>query len=227
MLMAACFFASCPRGALARGGSQGLRWGYLPPAGSPINQMWLMASPWSALNGGGIPHRNLGPADLNMGGQSPRSFGSHGTFNSPRSSAPVDRSVMFPGSSSQTSSSASFRPVRFAPPTDRVYRPEVKDNPPYFNNYNGYWLMGYWGGGMRGWTRWDETLGSWSFPRWEPGLLYYFSGYGQYRNPFLSDKAAPGPSYANPNEVRPEHHRDSGSTTPEQDPEVHPIEDEH
>lgn len=224
LLAAALLVALSAGEALARGGSQGLHWGYRPPAGSPINQMWLLASPWSALNGGGIPHRNLGPADLNMGGQSPRSYGSHGTFSGQRSFAPVDRSVMFPGSSSQTSSAASVRPIRFAPPTDRVYRPEVHNNPPYYHNYNGYWLLGYWGGGLRGWTRWDEALGSWSFPRWEPGMLYYFSGYGQYRNPFLSDKPSRGPSYARPIEIRPDNEDDYTSTSADPDPTVRPIE---
>ena len=39
-----------------RGGS--LRWGYIPPAGGPLNT-WVFASPWASLYGWGIPHHSL------------------------------------------------------------------------------------------------------------------------------------------------------------------------
>jgi tetratricopeptide (TPR) repeat protein len=180
--------------ALARGGSQGLHWGYQPPAGNWRVNIWREASWFSALSGGGITHHDLGPSNLNMGGPSRSSHGSYGSVGSRSTFPQTNRAMMFPGSSSQPSGSisrpsmgGSYAPIRYAAPTGGPYLSEDRFNPPYYQSYNGYWHHGYWGGGLWGWAHWDHALGVWSFPRWGEGPFYYASGYGRYRNPFTAD----------------------------------------
>ena len=191
--------------AFARGG--GVYWGYQSPTQwSPIWNYWRFASPWGALVGAGIPHHSLDPPQFNMGqppnqgqgqGQGPNSFGWSWRTQ------PVDRSVMFPGSSSVSAQSTpgafggtvgAPRPVPEGPfTTDRQF------DPPYYHNYNSYWLHGYWGGGKWGWSRWGGSLGTRSFPRWSIGPIYYGTGYGRYANPFLAGtKLSDASFYAEP-----------------------------
>jgi tetratricopeptide (TPR) repeat protein len=186
--------------ALARGGSQGLRWGYQPPAGNPFVNMWLMTSPWSVMSGWNIPHHDLGAPDLNMGGPT-QSYGTFGTSGSSRITPPVDRQSMFRGASSQTD--RSYTPTQYAVPTE-PYRTERHFQPPYYRAYDGYWYHGYWGGGQWGWGRWDEELGVWSLARWWAGGFYYGSGYGVYVNPFVAAEGVRPPApldYSTPIEL--------------------------
>jgi tetratricopeptide (TPR) repeat protein len=142
---------------------------------------WQFASPWGALNGWGIPHHNVDPPRLRSG-NAPGSSINYGTGGTPLPT--LDRSVAFPGASSNISTTLpSFNtPVPTAP-----YRTEKRFDPPYYFNYNSYWHHGYWGGGKWGWGRWGSPLGIGSFGRWSFGPVYYVSGYGQFRNPFLND----------------------------------------
>lgn len=185
------------RTAFARGG--GVYWGYQSPTQwSPIWNYWRFASPWGALVGAGIPHHSLDPPQFNMGQPSTMGQGGMGPqgpggppFGWSWQTQPIDRSVRFPGSSSNASgpsipigiggSTGVTRPVPEGP-----FSTNRKFEPPYYHNYNGYWLNGYWGGGRWGWSRWGGPLGTRSFPRWSIGSEYYGSGYGQYSNPFLA-----------------------------------------
>jgi hypothetical protein len=98
----------------------------------------------------------------------------------------LDRSVAFPGASSNLSTAL---PSFSTPAPTTPYRTEKRFEPPYLINYNGYWHHGYWGGGEWGWGRWGGPAGIASFPRWSFGPLYYVSGYGLFRNPFVSSRA--------------------------------------
>lgn len=204
------WFSGTDDEALARGVTHGLHWGYQPPAGNPLTNLWLVASPWSALSGGGIPHHSLGPSNLNQaygpGGRQTRSStgmlvgqSTYGTVGSGYSSPQSNRSAIFPGASSQMSSSTYSRPAGggysptyysaptyYAAPTDGSPRTEKVYQPAYFRNYNEYWHHGYWGGGQMGWAHWDQEMGRFCFPRWGIGPLYYDSGYGTYQNPFVA-----------------------------------------
>src|SRR5262245_38261350 len=86
--------------ALARGG---LRWGYVNQTqGYPILNLWLMTNPWSQMSGWAIPHHSVGAPDLNPGSSPPRN-----PLDGPWMTQPsIDRSVLFPGSSSQTTVSS-------------------------------------------------------------------------------------------------------------------------
>src|SRR5262245_48554368 len=80
----------------ARGGGQ--HWGYNPPAGPVLMNYWRFVSPWGALNGWGIPHHNLDAPRMGSGNSPGRSIvGFDGT-----PLPTVDRSVAFPGASSNT-----------------------------------------------------------------------------------------------------------------------------
>jgi tetratricopeptide (TPR) repeat protein len=163
----------------ARGGGQ--HWGYNPPAGPVLMNYWRFASPWGALNGWGIPHHNLDAPRLGSANFPGRS-NTPGFDGTPLPT--IDRSVAFPGASSNISTELpSFNtPVPTGP-----YRTEKRLDPPYYLNYNSYWHHGYWGGGQWGWGRWGGALGIGSFARWSFGPIYYVSGYGQFRNPFITD----------------------------------------
>ncbi len=163
----------------ARGG--GARWGYRPPAGNPLTSMWLFASPWGALNGWSIPHHS---SDGNRQGTGYGGMGYTGYTGFDSGSLPtIDRSVAFPGSSSNL---APLIPSFNTPVPTKPYQTNKKFEPPYYNNYNNYWLHGYWGGGQWGWARWGGAAGIWSVARWSYGPIYYSSGYGVFRNPFLA-----------------------------------------
>ncbi|MGE5193533.1 MAG: tetratricopeptide repeat protein, partial [Deltaproteobacteria bacterium] len=167
----------------ARGGGQ--HWGYQPRDGYPLwNMYWQFASPWGALGGWSIPHHNLEAPHLG-----PRT--TIGSFDPTMHAPTLDRSVAFPGSSSNVSATM---PSFTAPAPTAAYRTEKRFDPPYYFNYNSYWHHGYWGGGKWGWGRWGGPLGIASFARWSFGPIYYVSGYGQFRNPFLNDarRAVPG-----------------------------------
>jgi tetratricopeptide (TPR) repeat protein len=176
--------------AFSRGGGQ--TWGYRPPAGAPLTNYWRFASPYGALQGWGIPHHSLDAPRLGPG------YSSGGAFNSSDRFPTVDRSIEFPGASSNTSTQLpSFQHDIPAQP----YQTNKKFDPPYFHNYNGYWHHGYWGGGQWGWGRWGGSAGIWSVGRWWLGPMYFTSGYGTYRNPFaVEQKPAllPYLNYANP-----------------------------
>jgi len=164
----------------ARGGSR-LRWGYQPPAGNPTWNLWNVASPWAAMNGWGIPHHNLDAPRLGPGYTA-------GSFDGGSRAPQLDRSVEFPGASSN--------PTLLLPSTARPapagpYRTEKRFEPPYYHNYDGYWHHGYWGGGLWGWARWGGPLGIAGFSRWPTGPVYYTSGYGIYRNPFVAGQKVP------------------------------------
>ena len=119
----------------ARGGGQ--TWGYHPPAGAPLTNYWRFASPYGALQGWGIPHHSLDAPRLGSGSPSV----SVGVNNSGAQFPTIDRSVEFPGASSNTSSPLpSFQHDIPA----RPYQTNKKFDPPYFHNYNGYWHHGYW-----------------------------------------------------------------------------------
>lgn len=174
-----------------RGGGQ-LRWGYHAPAGNPLN-IWVFASPWAALSGWSIPHHSIEGARYGSGGYSSGgsiNYGGSGGAQFPT----LDRSIAFPGASSNTSTLLpSFnRPVPAGP-----YRTDKRFEPPYYSNYNSYWHHGYWGGGLWGWGRWGGPLGIGSFARWSFGPIYYSSGYGVFRNPFLAGQPAPNRPFLN------------------------------
>lgn len=165
----------------ARGGGQ--TWGYQPPAGAPLTNYWRFASPYGALQGWGIPHHSLDAPRLGSGNSSV------GAFNSNASFPTIDRSVEFPGASSNAST---LLPAFQHDVPAEPYQTNKKFDPPYFHNYNGYWHHGYWGGGQWGWGRWGGPEGIWSVARWWLGPLYFTSGYGSYRNPFtVEQKPAP------------------------------------
>ena len=126
---------------------------------------------------------NAGRGSINYGGDGGAQFPT------------LDRSVAFPGASSNTStSSAIVQPTRsFAALSDGT----SDSNPPYYSNYNSYWHHGYWGGGLWGWARWGGPLGIGSFARWSFGPIYYSSGYGIFRNPFLAEQQQPIPPFLN------------------------------
>ncbi len=173
----------------ARGGSSKLQWGYSPRDGNPVwNMYWQFASPWGAMNGWSIPHHNLdappsGAADSASSSFSPGRDGAMPKF---------DRSLMFPGSSSNPTPlmPSVTRPVPTAP-----YRTDKEFEPPYYRNYDGYWINGYWGGGEWGWGRWGGSLGVTGFPRWMLGPVYYTSGYGLFSNPFVAGKNVHVPEF--------------------------------
>lgn len=193
--------AIAPAMVFARGG--GLRWGYVNEAqGYPLWNLWLMTNPWAQMSGWAIPHHSMAPNGLppqydNDGGAAPRS-----PYGNTWRTQPFDRSVAFTGSASQPSSYVP--PNRFAASTAALatqpvptgpYRIDRSLYPPYYNNYNNYWHSGYWGGGLRGWAQWGKALAERAFPRWSVGPLYYLSGYGQYRNPFVSLGESPSPPH--------------------------------
>jgi tetratricopeptide (TPR) repeat protein len=161
----------------ARGGGQ--HWGYNPPGGPVLMNYWRFVSPWGALNGWGIPHHNLDAPRMGSGNLPGRSL--TGFDGTPLPT--VDRSVAFPGSSSNISTEL---PSFSTPVPTGPYRTEKRFDPPYYLNYNSYWYHGSWGGGKWGWARWGGPLGIGSFARWSFGPIYYVSGCGQFRNPFLA-----------------------------------------
>lgn len=183
---------------LARGGT-GLSWGYHPPAGNPLTNLWRQAGYWSQASGGGIPHRSMAAPNLNAGpsvggrsnpgrvtGLKQREYGgsrSLGTFANRSSQQGGARFQTVPrlGSSGGGGGGRSSDPPPRSEPGDDV----PAYDPPYHNGYNNYWHNGYWGGGLSGWERWGGELGIWGFPRWSIGPIYYASGYGHYQNPFL------------------------------------------
>ena len=164
---------------LARGG--GPTWGYSAPAGQSGTWGWGIG--WGGINLRsiyGIPHHSLDAPDFTY------HSGRSSTFNS-GGGAEFDRSV-FAGSSSDTSV---LLPNFNRPTPNAPYRTEKRTDPPYYHNYNGYWYHGFWGGGKWGWGNWGEPMGIWSFTRWSFGPIYYVSGYGQFRNPFLAGQPVP------------------------------------
>lgn len=171
--------------AFARGG---LSWS---PRGYNIFSNYAYTSVWGALMGAGIPHHNLGPPALNMG--SPAGGGYYSGLNGGAlRTGPHDR-MLHPQmlASLPINEAPVYRPPQqsqFSLDPDRASVGEQMQGaylPPYYHNYNSYWLHGYWGGGMWGWGRWGGDYGIWSFPRWWLGYLYYVTGYGLYANPFL------------------------------------------
>jgi len=170
----------------ARGGGQ--TWGYRAPAGPPLLNYWRYASPYGAIQGWGIPHHSLDAPRLGPG------YSTGTTFDNPRRFSTVDRSVEFPGASSNpTPLIPSFQHET----PDRPYSTGKKYDPPYYHNYDGYWHHGYWGGGQFGWGRWGGPAGIWSVARWWLGPLYFTSGYGAYRNPFAIEQKPASPPYLN------------------------------
>jgi tetratricopeptide (TPR) repeat protein len=163
---------------LGRGG--GRRWGYRPPAGGPLDMMWMSANPWAALEGATIPNHSLDAPRL--GPRSPSGGINYGSWA--RQLRTVDRSLAFPGASSNLTTRL---PSSSVPPPSTPYRTGRQFDPPYFINYHSYWRNGYWGGGQWGWGRWGGPAGIASFPRWSLGSIYLVSGYGLFRNPFVSN----------------------------------------
>lgn len=164
---------------LARGG--GPVWGYSPHGGQSGTFGWGVG--WGGINLRsiyGIPHHCLDAPDFTY------SSGRSSTFNT-GGGATFDRSV-FAGSSSDTTVQL---PNFNRPPPNAPYRTEKRTDPPYFHNYDSYWHHGFWGGGKWGWGNWGEPMGIWSFTRWSFGPIYYVSGYGQFRNPFLAGQPVP------------------------------------
>jgi tetratricopeptide (TPR) repeat protein len=190
--IALVILCALPADVLARGG--GLRWqASHSQFGEPFFQLWTFASPWAGLSGFSIPHHNVGPPSPGAG------YAPSGPLFSDGSDYPrLDRSVEFPGASSNVSSTIPSVPQRR---TDRPYRTGKELDPPYFRNYDSYWHKGYWGGGQWGWANWGGIPGAGSFPRWALGPIYYASGYGDYQNPFLAEVAGRLPlfiDYAKP-----------------------------
>jgi tetratricopeptide (TPR) repeat protein len=109
-------------------------------------------------------------------------------FSTRPQSPTLDRSIEFPGSSSNTSNL--IPSFQHSVPT-QPYETGKKYDPPYFRNYNGYWHHGYWGGGQWGWGRWGGPSGIWSVARWWLGPLYFTSGYATFRNPFAVEQKPP------------------------------------
>lgn len=190
-----------PQALFARGGA-GLRWGYVNDVqGYPLWNLWVMTNPWAQMSGWAIPNRGFAPnglppsSDPDSGG-APRS-----PYGNTWRTQPFDRNAVFVGSASQPSSYVPpARPSMAmagsaAPLPTGPYRVDRTLYPPYFNNYNNYWRNGYWGGGLRGWAQWGKALAERAFPRWSVGPIYYLSGYGQYRNPFISLGAVPAAPY--------------------------------
>jgi tetratricopeptide (TPR) repeat protein len=188
-------FAPAPL--FARGG---LRWGYYNEVqGNPFVNLWLLTSPWAAMSGWGIPHHNLNPNGLPT--QPDPNAAPRSPYGNTWRTQPFDRNAVFIGSASQPSSyvppvraSYASASTMAAPLPTGPYRVDKSLDPAYYQNYNSYWRHGYWGGGLRGWAQWGKALGERAFPRWSVGPLYYLSGYGVYRNPFLSNGAAPSGS---------------------------------
>src|SRR5262245_58488371 len=176
----------------ARGGGQ--HWGYNPPAGPVLMNYWRFASPWGALNGWGIPHHNLDAPRMGSGTLPGRSL--TGFDGTPLPT--LDRSVSFPGASSTMSTEL---PSFSTPAPTGPYRTERRFDPPYYLNYNSYWYHGSWGGGKWGWARWGGPLGIGSFARWSFGPIYYVSGYGQFRNPFLAGAPRAAPEHLDYSQV--------------------------
>jgi tetratricopeptide (TPR) repeat protein len=165
---------------LARGG--GPEWGYRAPAGQTGTWGWGLG--WGGINLRsiyGIPHHSLDAPDFTYH-SSPTS-----SFNIGQHAAGIDRSV-FAGASSDTSV---LLPNFNRPTPNAPYRTDKRLEPPYYHNYNSYWHHGYWGGGQWGWGNWGGPMGIWSFTRWSFGPVYYVSGYGQFRNPFLAGQKVP------------------------------------
>lgn len=184
MVVAFLLLALPAQAVFARGGSR-LRWGYIPPGGSPWVNFWSAATPWGLINGWGIPHHSLDAPRMGPG------YGSSGLATGPQS-PPVDRSVEFPGASSNPTP---LLPSFTTPLPSTPYRTEKRFDPPYYHNYDHYWHHGYWGGGQWGWGRWGGPAGIGSFPRWSLGPIYYTSGYGRFRNPFATEPAASRPVF--------------------------------
>ncbi len=172
----------------ARGGGH-IHWGYHPPAGGPLN-FWIYASPWASLNGWGVPHHSIEGARYGSRVNSPGQSMNYGGMGG--ASPSIDRSLIFPGASSNDSTELpSFnKPVPTGP-----YRTEKRFEPPYFRNYDNYWHHGYWGGGLWGWGRWGGAMGIGSFGRWSFGPVYYSSGYGTFRNPFVEGQTTPARAF--------------------------------
>lgn len=93
------------------------------------------------------------------------------------------------------------------------YESDTRYQPPYYHNYNSYWLHGYWGGGLWGWGRWCGEFGIWNMPQWSMGPIYYPSGYGLFQNPFLEGLTAADQIYALPIRIAPDSFADSDSST--------------
>lgn len=178
----------------------GLSWGYRPPSGYALFKLWTFSNPWCALNGMSIPHHSHDArGGYGRSGSSGYS-GSSGNLQFPT----LDRSVAFPGSSSDT---ASLIPSFKVPTPTKPYKTDKQFDPPYYNHYDSYWLNGYWGGGKWGWARWGGPTGIWSVARWSFGPIYYSSGYGLYTNPFVAGLPAainPALDYSNPIEDVPD-----------------------
>jgi tetratricopeptide (TPR) repeat protein len=165
---------------LARGG--GPVWGYSPHAGQSGTFGWGVG--WGGINLRsiyGIPHHSLDAPNFTYGS------GPTSSFNIGQHAAGIDRSVFAGGSSDTSVLLPNFnRPTPTAP-----YRTDRRMDPPYYHNYDSYWYHGYWGGGKWGWGNWGGAMGIWSFTRWSFGPVYYVSGYGQFRNPFLAGQKVP------------------------------------
>ncbi|MGQ0635301.1 MAG: tetratricopeptide repeat protein [Planctomycetaceae bacterium] len=174
-------------------GRSGLTWGN---RGYNIFSNYAYTSVWGALMGAGVPHHSLDPPRLDL---SPASSGSSGGYsglgggvrvgphdqmlNTTMTTLPVG-----PRYINYSSGPSAGRSLGNPPPINLSAPPRTID-PPYYHNYDSYWLRGYWGGGMWGWGRWGGDLSIWSFPRWWLGYLYYASGYGLFENPFFSPNA--------------------------------------
>ncbi|MGQ0635300.1 MAG: tetratricopeptide repeat protein [Planctomycetaceae bacterium] len=165
----------------------GLQWG---GRGFNVFQDFGFFTVWGALMGAGIPRRNLEAPRLNLAPTTTnRPLGSSaGPSAGPRN--PMLRSTF-------ATEMTGPRFINYSPTVSRgrslgnplwddpAEEPSRSYEPPYFRNYNNYWLRGFWGGGMWGWGRWGGSIGIWSFPRWWLGDLYYTSGYGLFENPFV------------------------------------------
>ncbi|MBS0262350.1 MAG: tetratricopeptide repeat protein [Planctomycetes bacterium] len=159
--------------------------GYRPPAGRPG---WGWGWGWG---GGGWGGRSAfrggwGASHHSSGG------GASSTWNDlNRTVTTMDRSKVFVGSSSNTSTRISLAPLQSAP----TLSSGKKYDAPYHANYNGYWLRGYWGGGQFGWARWVGPEGHWAIARWILGPMYFSSGYGIYENPYYVVPKTPVPEF--------------------------------
>lgn len=162
--------------------------GYHPPAGVPGYGVFGGGWGYGGRGGWGISHHSLDAPRLVPG------FSTGGAYHENRQLPAIDRSVEFPGSSSNTST---LLPSFQHDIPSRPYQTEKKFDPPYFHNYNGYWHHGYWGGGQWGWGRWGGPAGIWSVGRWWLGPIYFTSGYGEYRNPFAVEHNPAPPKYLN------------------------------
>ncbi len=144
--------------------------------------MWMSANPWAALEGTTIPNHSLDAPPL--GPRSPSGGINYGS--GARQLRTVDRSRAFPGASSNltTRLPSSSVPLR-APPIERdgnLTRPTSSITTAIGATATGGAVNGVGDAG-------EGPAGIASFPRWSLGSIYLVSGYGLFRNPFVSNVA--------------------------------------